>query len=48
MVDDARANGLSVAAEIYPYNYGATIVGADYLEPDNYGPNMGRRLQGYH
>ena len=42
MVDDARANGLSVAAELYPYNYGATIVGADYLKPDNYGPNMGR------
>ncbi len=42
MVDDARANGLSVAAEIYPYRYGATIVGADYLKPDNYGPNMGR------
>ena len=42
MVDDARANGLSVAAELYPYNYGATIVGADYLHPDNYGPNMGR------
>ena len=42
MVDDARANGLSVAAELYPYNFGATIVGADYLKPDNYGPNMGR------
>ncbi len=42
MVDGARKNGLSVVAEIYPYNYGATIVGADYLHPDNYGPNMGR------
>ncbi len=42
MVDDARAKGLSVIAEIYPYNFGATIVGADYLKPDNYGPNMGR------
>lgn len=42
MVDDARANGLSIIAELYPYNYGATIVGADYLHPDNYGPNMGR------
>ena len=41
-------NGLSVAAELYPYNFGATIVGADYLHPDNYGPNMGRDLQGYH
>jgi N-acyl-D-aspartate/D-glutamate deacylase len=42
MVDDARGKGLSVRAEIYPYNFGATIVGADYLRPDNYGPNMGR------
>ena len=42
MVDDARAKGLPVIAEIYPYNFGATIVGADYLHPDNYGPNMGR------
>ena len=42
MVDDARNNGMSIVAEIYPYNFGATIVGADYLKPDNYGPNMGR------
>ncbi len=42
LVDDARAQGLSVTAEIYPYNYGASIVAADYLRPDNYGPNMGR------
>ncbi|MGB5747182.1 MAG: amidohydrolase family protein [Desulfobacterales bacterium] len=42
LVDDARKKGLSVAAELYPYNFGATIVGADYLHPDNYGPNMGR------
>lgn len=42
MVDDARQKGLSVIAEIYPYNFGATIVGADYLKPNNYGPNMGR------
>ncbi|MGB3365792.1 MAG: amidohydrolase family protein [Thermodesulfobacteriota bacterium] len=42
MVDDARESGMSIIAEIYPYNFGATIVGADYLKPDNYGPNMGR------
>lgn len=42
MIDDARAKGLSVVGEIYPYNFGATIVGADYLKPNNYGPNMGR------
>ena len=41
-IDDARANGLNVLAEIYPYNFGATIVAADYLVPSNYGPNMGR------
>ncbi len=42
IVDDARDKGMSIVAEIYPYNFGATIVGADYLKPDNYGPNMGR------
>jgi N-acyl-D-aspartate/D-glutamate deacylase len=42
LVDDAQQKGLSVVAEIYPYNFGATIAGADYLHPDNYGPNMGR------
>ena len=42
LIDDARAKGIQVIAEIYPYNYGATIAGADYLHPDNYGPNMGR------
>lgn len=42
LVDDAQKKGLKVSAEVYPYNFGATIVGADYLHPDNYGPNMGR------
>lgn len=42
MLDDARTKGFKVQAEIYPYNFGATIVGADYLVPSNYGPNMGR------
>jgi len=27
---------------LYPYNYGASIVGADYLHPDNYQNNMKR------
>lgn len=45
LVDDARKNKLSVIAEIYPYNFGSTIAGADYLHPDNYGPNMGRTYQ---
>ena len=42
LIDDARDKGIQVIAEVYPYNFGATIAGADYLHPDNYGPNMGR------
>jgi hypothetical protein len=42
LFDAARAKGVKVLAEVYPYSYGASIVGADYLHPDNYGPNMGR------
>ncbi len=41
MVDKAYANGHQVISEIYPYTYGATIVAADYLHPDNYKNNMG-------
>jgi N-acyl-D-glutamate deacylase len=41
-IDDARAKGVQVLAEIYPYNFGSTIAGADYLHPDNYQRNMGR------
>ncbi len=41
MIDKANANGLKVVSEVYPYTYGATIVGADYLKPDNYKNNMG-------
>ena len=36
MIDDARSKGIKVLAEVYPYNYGSTIAGADYLHPDNY------------
>lgn len=42
MVADANEKGQSIICEIYPYNFGASIVGADYLVPENYGPNMGR------
>jgi N-acyl-D-glutamate deacylase len=42
IIDDARAKGVKVIAEIYPYDFGGTIAGADYLHPDNYGPMMGR------
>jgi len=46
MFSSARKKGIKVIPEIYPYNYGATILGADYLKPDNYGPNMGRDYDG--
>jgi hypothetical protein len=42
LIDAARKKGIQVLPEIYPYDYGGTIVAADYLHPDNYGPNMGR------
>lgn len=42
LIGDARSRGVQVLAEIYPYNYGSTIAGADYLHPDNYQNNMGR------
>jgi N-acyl-D-glutamate deacylase len=42
LLDAAYANGHQTIAEIYAYTYGATIVGADYLHPDNYQKNMGR------
>ena len=42
LIDSAARNGISVVAEIYGYTYGATMVAADYLEPDNYQNNMGR------
>jgi hypothetical protein len=42
MFDAARSQGVQVLGELYPYNYGASMVGADYLHPDNYQNNMGR------
>lgn len=42
LIDAAREKGTQIMAEIYPYNYGATIAAADYLQPANYGRNMGR------
>ncbi len=42
LVDNAREANIQVLAEIYPYNFGGSIVGADYLHPDNYQDNMGR------
>lgn len=42
LVDAAREKGIAILPEIYPYDFGGTIVAADYLHPDNYGPNMGR------
>lgn len=45
LIDDARARGIQVLAEIYPYDFGGTIAGADYLHPDNYQKNMGREYK---
>lgn len=42
LVDAARAKGIQIIGEIYPYNFGATMASADYLHPDNYQRNMGR------
>jgi N-acyl-D-glutamate deacylase len=42
LFDAAREKGIQVIGELYPYDFGASIVGADYLVPENYGPNMGR------
>ncbi len=46
LFDQASANGVPVIGEIYPYNYGASIVGADYLKPANYKRNMGHGYNG--
>lgn len=46
MFDEATKNGIPVMGEIYPYNYGATIVGADYLRPDVYKADMGHGYEG--
>jgi len=42
LIDEAYRNGHQVVAEIYAYTYGASVVGAPYLKPDNYQRNMGR------
>ena len=42
IIDDAREKGFKIIAEVYPYNFGGSIVGADYLQPANYQTNMGR------
>jgi hypothetical protein len=42
LFDAAREKGIQVLGELYPYNYGGSIVAADYLQPDNYQNNMGR------
>jgi hypothetical protein len=42
LFDAAREKGIQVMGELYPYDYGGSIVGADYLHPDNYQRNMAR------
>ena len=41
LIDEAARRGIPVVAEIYAYTYGATMVAADYLQPENYQKNMG-------
>jgi N-acyl-D-glutamate deacylase len=41
LFEEAAKNGVRAIGEIYPYNFGASICGADYLKPENYGPDMG-------
>lgn len=41
IVDQARAKGVKVLLEMYPYTYGSSIISADYLRPENYGREMG-------
>src|SRR5210317_1823560 len=42
LFDAARAKGIQVIGELYPYDYGASIVGADYLVPEKYQRDMDR------
>ena len=46
LFEQASANGVPVIGEIYPNNYGASIVGTDHLKPHNYKPNMGHGYNG--
>ncbi|MDH3991458.1 MAG: amidohydrolase family protein [Gammaproteobacteria bacterium] len=41
LIDAAYHRGTQVIAEIYVYTYGASVVGAPYLKPENYQRNMG-------
>lgn len=41
IVDQARANGVKVILEVYPYTFGSSIMMSDYLHPENYQDNMG-------
>lgn len=41
IVDQARANGVKVMLEVYPYTFGSSIMMSDYLHPENYQKNMG-------
>ncbi|WP_274473911.1 amidohydrolase family protein [Mangrovimonas aestuarii] len=45
LVEACKNNGLKTVAAIYPYWQGASVVGADYLQPENYQRNMGRSYE---
>lgn len=41
IVDQARARGVKVLLEVYPYTFGSSVMMSDYLRPANYQANMG-------
>ncbi|MFK7731799.1 MAG: amidohydrolase family protein [Pseudomonadales bacterium] len=41
MLQKARARGMNVWGEVYPYTSGSTSVGADFLDPDQWTKNFG-------
>lgn len=45
IVDQARANGVKVLLEVYPYTFGSSVMMSDYLEPANYQKNMGHSYE---
>jgi hypothetical protein len=45
IVDQARANGVKVMLEVYPYTFGSSIMMSDYLHPENYQKNMGHTYE---
>jgi N-acyl-D-glutamate deacylase len=45
VIEKARDEGHAVIGGVYPYTYGSSIAAAPYLQPANYGPNMGHSYE---